>query len=130
MWKQWQWTKDGFAHGYTSNKSVSLILIDKMLTANWCQTCLLKRSSILRNCRGTLCVTTNCAVCQSFISQVLYKHLLSIVANTIDCVCSKILNHGLNHGLLFSLFKTLKFRIKILIPILLNISVILDWNTG
>ena len=23
----------------------------------------------------------------------------------IDCVCSKILNHGLNHGLLFSLFK-------------------------
>ena len=25
--------------------------------------------------------------------------------HTIDCVCSKILNHGLNHGLLFSLFK-------------------------
>ena len=27
------------------------------------------------------------------------------MAHTIDCVCSKILNHGLNHGLLFSLFK-------------------------
>ena len=37
-----------------------------MLTANWCQTCLLKRSSILRNCRGTLCVTTNCAVCATW----------------------------------------------------------------
>ena len=33
------------------------------------------------------------------------KHWLSTVAHTIDCVCSKILNHGLNHGLLFSLFK-------------------------
>ena len=33
------------------------------------------------------------------------KHWLSTVAHTIDCLCSKILNHGLNHGLLFSLFK-------------------------
>ena len=33
------------------------------------------------------------------------KHWLSTVAHTIDCVWSKILNHGLNHGLLFSLFK-------------------------
>ena len=33
------------------------------------------------------------------------KHWLSNVAHTIDCVCNKILNHGLNHGLLFSLFK-------------------------
>jgi hypothetical protein len=32
------------------------------------------------------------------------KHWLSTLAHTIDCVCSKILNHGLNHGLLFSLF--------------------------
>ena len=41
-------------------------------------------------------------------SKVIYlkysKHLLSTVAHTIDCVCSKILNHGLNHGLLFLLF--------------------------
>ena len=27
------------------------------------------------------------------------------VAHTIDCVCSKMLNHGLNHGLFLSLFK-------------------------
>ena len=33
------------------------------------------------------------------------KHWLSTVAHTIDCLCSKILNHGLNDGLLFSLFK-------------------------
>ena len=33
------------------------------------------------------------------------NHWLSTVAHAIDCVCSKILNHGLNHGLLFSLFK-------------------------
>ena len=33
------------------------------------------------------------------------KYLLSTVAHTIDCVCSKILNHGLNHGLLFPSFK-------------------------
>ena len=33
------------------------------------------------------------------------KHWLSTLAHTIDCVCSKILNHGLNHGLLFPLFK-------------------------
>ena len=30
---------------------------------------------------------------------------LDTVANTIDCVCSKMLNHGLNHGLFLSLFK-------------------------
>ena len=42
-------------------------------------------------------------------SKVIYskfsKQWLSTVAHTIDCVCSKISNHGLNHGLLFSLFK-------------------------
>ena len=27
------------------------------------------------------------------------KHWLYTVAHTIDCVCSKMLNHGLNHGL-------------------------------
>ena len=34
---------------------------------------------------------------QSYISQV----LLNTAAHTIDCLCSKILNHGLNHGLFF-----------------------------
>ena len=33
------------------------------------------------------------------------KHLPYTVAHTIDCVCSKMLNHGLNHGLFLSLFK-------------------------
>ena len=32
------------------------------------------------------------------------KYWLSTVALTIDCVCSKIWNHGLNHGLFLSLF--------------------------
>ena len=33
------------------------------------------------------------------------KHWLYNVAHTIDCLCSKMLNHGLNHGLFLSLFK-------------------------
>ena len=46
------------------------------------------------------------------------KQWLSTVANTIDCVCSIILNHGLNHGLWCFLGEkhsklTWKFRIKI-----------------
>ena len=32
------------------------------------------------------------------------KQWLSTMAHTIDCVWSRILNHGWNHGLLFSLF--------------------------
>jgi putative flippase GtrA len=33
------------------------------------------------------------------------KHWPYTLANTIDCVCSKMLNYGLNHGLFLSLFK-------------------------
>ena len=33
------------------------------------------------------------------------NHWPNSVAHTIDCVCSKMLNHGLNHGLFLSLFK-------------------------
>ena len=33
------------------------------------------------------------------------KHLPYTVAHTIDCVRSKMLNHGLNHGLFLSCFK-------------------------
>ena len=33
------------------------------------------------------------------------KRWQSTVAHTIDCLCSKILNHGLNHGLFLSSFK-------------------------
>ena len=39
------------------------------------------------------------------------KHWQSTVAHTIECVCSKILNHGLNHGkLLFSLFRFFEWK--------------------
>ena len=43
---------------------------------------------------------------QSYISQY-SKHLLYTVAHTTDCVCSKMLNHGLNNGLFLSLLKFL-----------------------
>ena len=33
-----------------------------------------------------------------------YTYKVYTVAHTIDCVCSKTLNHGLNHGSLFPLF--------------------------
>ena len=33
------------------------------------------------------------------------KHWSYAVAHTMDCVCSKMFNHGLNHGLFLSLFK-------------------------
>ena len=45
----------------------------------------------------------------SHVTKVIYpkhsKHWPYTVAHTIDCVCSKMLNHGLNHGLFLSLFK-------------------------
>ena len=39
------------------------------------------------------------------------KNCPNTVTNTIDCVCSKILNHRLNHGLFFSLFKLIPCQI-------------------
>ena len=38
-------------------------------------------------------------------SYIYSKHWPYTVAHIIDCVCSKMLNHGLNHGLFLSLFK-------------------------
>ena len=43
---------------------------------------------------------------QSYMSQVLYT-----VAHIIDCVCSKMLYHGLNHGVFLSLLKLLPCHI-------------------
>ena len=37
---------------------------------------------------------------------------LNTVANTIDCVCSKMLNHIVNHGLFLSLFKLIPCPIQ------------------
>ena len=42
------------------------------------------------------------------------KHWPYTVAYTIDCVCSKMLNHGLNHGLFLSLFEQKKILFEIL----------------
>ena len=39
------------------------------------------------------------------------KHWPYTVAHTIDCVCSKMLNHGLNHGLFLLLFKLIPCHI-------------------
>ena len=39
------------------------------------------------------------------------KHWPYTVAYTIDCVCSKMLNHGLNHGLFLSLLKLIPCHI-------------------
>ena len=54
------------------------------------------------------CTFQNALLSWHVSSKVIYpnysKHWLTTVAHTIDCVYSKILNHGLNHGLLFSLF--------------------------
>ena len=66
------------------------------------------------------------------------KHWLYTVAHIIDCVCSKILNHGLNHGLFLSLFKFFvwkysklnKFRIKRTRMLHCFRSQVFTWNTS
>ena len=65
-----------------------------LLLQNFCQTCLvlLMNSGVKVTC-----------------PQVIYpkhsKHWSHTVAHTIDCVCSKMLKHGLNLGSFISLFK-------------------------
>ena len=39
------------------------------------------------------------------------------MAPTIDCVCSKMLNHGLNHGLFISLFNLIYIKFYVVIVI-------------
>ena len=55
-------------------------------------------------------------------SKVIYpkysKHWPYTEAFTIDCVCSKILNHGLNNGLFFSLFKLISCPIHWIVYVL------------
>ena len=46
------------------------------------------------------------------------KHWPYTVAHTIDCVCSKMLNHGLNHGLFLSLFKLIPCHIHLIVLVL------------
>ena len=46
------------------------------------------------------------------------KHWPYTVAHTIDCVCSKMLNHGLNHGLFLLLFKLIHCHIHWILYVL------------
>ena len=56
----------------------------------------------------SLCCRIRCLrACFKVIYTKYSKHCPYSVAHTIDCVCSKMLNHGLNHGLFLSLFKFL-----------------------
>ena len=68
------------------------------------------------------------------------KHWPYTLAHTIDCVCSKMLNHGLNHGLVisfnFQVFwmkihsKLNKFRIKKNRLLYCFRSRVFTWNTN
>ena len=56
------------------------------------------------------------------------KHWLYTVANTIDCVCSKMLNHGLNHGLFISLFKLVPCPIHWIVYVLTFLNFIYEFS--
>ena len=49
------------------------------------------------------------------------------VAHTIDCVCSKMLNHGLNHGLFLSLFKLISCPIHWIVYVLAYFNFIFEF---
>ena len=55
------------------------------------------------------------------------KHWLYTVAYTIDCVCSKMLNHGLNHGLFLSLFKLIPCPIHWIVYVLAYLNFIFEF---
>ena len=46
------------------------------------------------------------------------KHWPYTVAHTFECVCSKMLNHGLNHGFFLSLFKLISCPIHWIVYVL------------
>ena len=46
------------------------------------------------------------------------KHWSYTVAHTFDCVCNKMLNHGLNHGFFLSLFKLIPSPIHCIVYVL------------
>ena len=55
------------------------------------------------------------------------KHWPYTVAHTIDCVCSKILNHDLNHGLFISFFKLISCHIHWIVYVLVYINFIVEF---
>ena len=56
------------------------------------------------------------------------KHWPYPVAYTIDCVCSKMLNHGLNHGLFLSLFKLTPCPIHWIVYVLAYLNFIFEFK--
>ena len=52
---------------------------------------------------------------------------LYTVAHTIDCVCSKMLNHGLNHGFFLSLFKLIPCPIHWIVYVLAYLNFIFEF---
>jgi hypothetical protein len=65
------------------------------------------------------------------LSKVIYpkysKHWPYTVAHTIDCVYSKMLNHGWNHGLFLSLFKLIPCPIHWIVYVLAYLSFIFEF---
>ena len=55
------------------------------------------------------------------------KHWPYTVAHTIDCVCIKMLNHGLNHGLFLSLFKLIPCHIHWIVYVLAYLNFIFEF---
>ena len=55
------------------------------------------------------------------------EHWPFIVAHTIDCVCSKMLNQGLNHGLFLSLFKLIPCPIHWIVYVLAYLNFIFEF---
>ena len=67
-------------------------------------------------------------------SKVIYpkysKHWPYTVAYTIDCVCSKVLNHGLNHGLFLSLFKLIPCPKYWIVHVLAYLNFIFEFQSS
>ena len=55
------------------------------------------------------------------------KHWSYTVASTIDCGCSKMLNHGLNHGFFLSLFKLIPCPINWIVCVLAYLNFIFEF---
>ena len=55
------------------------------------------------------------------------KHWPYTVVHTIDCVCSKILDHSSNHGLFLSLFKLILYHIHWIVYVLAYLSFIFEF---
>ena len=58
------------------------------------------------------------------------KHWPYTVAHTIDCVCSKMLNHGLNHWLFLSPFKLIPCHIHWIIFMLAYLNFIFEFQSS